>query len=756
MDNSPIAAPSHDNPMSASGPTSSPEAGLKTGPLRPALFARYGDLDNLRYDYPLVLIEDETGAEGDLVRPLSRIVDEALRTASTTGTGGEAMRQQALKLEMRLRQAVSAGRDGRLSSLWREFETELVRESGEEPFGPMDRNLDAVWNKIKVDGRLIGCDASAPNRILGHVWKVMHVQRARAFRNKVDGLILKLTDILKSDHMKSDEAHGASALSAAMGIDGDGSIDFSALSHVLDKARPEDRLPKERVKRIEHVLHVLQCQPFFGPARTSFDEPEKAVCYSYVFRKCSDALEAYRERLPGLVEFVKAITIAELEVENKYSPDLHDEIFARFDESDLTEEQMDYLPPAMIYLRDGVTDSAELARTYEALACGLPIKVLIQVDDLLGPTSPEPPVNSFGAGTSRLASMAMGLNNAFVLQSTSAHLYRIRGGLISGMQYGGPALFAVYSGASETVEDIPPYLLAAAANECRAFPTFAFDPSAGSTIATRFDLSGNLQAESDWPGHELNYEDKAGQWKSEEVAFTFGDFAMCDSRYRRFCHAIRQPDWSTDMVPFADWLMIAESSDDIRVPYVLGTDDAGNLMRVALDEKITVGARRCVDGWRRLQEMAGINNSHVIAVLAEERKKREAMARELAEAEANAAAAASAAPAVPAPTQTPSSNASTAPVVDVEEPEAIEEDDGAPWIETPRCTTCNECTQISSSLFAYNDNMQAYVVDPDGGTYRQLVEAAESCQVSIIHPGQPRNSQEPDLADLVERAKPFN
>ncbi|MFQ5438982.1 MAG: hypothetical protein ACE5DK_09165, partial [Paracoccaceae bacterium] len=62
----------------------------------------------------------------------------------------------------------------------------------------------------------------------------------------------------------------------------------------------------------------------------------------------------------------------------------------------------------------------------------------------------------------------------------------------------------------------------------------------------------------------------------------------------------------------------------------------------------------------------------------------------------------------------------------------------------------------NSALFAYDENMQAHVVDPDGGTYRQIVEAAESCQVSIIHPGKPRNPQEPDLADLVERAKSFN
>ena len=78
-----------------------------------------------------------------------------------------------------------------------------------------------------------------------------------------------------------------------------------------------------------------------------------------------------------------------------------------------------------------------------------------------------------------------------------------------------------------------------------------------------------------------------------------------------------------------------------------------------------------------------------------------------------------------------------------------------PYIETPRCTTCNECTNINNKMFAYNENKQAYVANPDAGTFAQLVEAAESCQVSIIHPGKPRNPQEPGLEELLVRAEPF-
>ena len=77
------------------------------------------------------------------------------------------------------------------------------------------------------------------------------------------------------------------------------------------------------------------------------------------------------------------------------------------------------------------------------------------------------------------------------------------------------------------------------------------------------------------------------------------------------------------------------------------------------------------------------------------------------------------------------------------------------WIETARCPSCNECQLINDRMFLYNENKQAYMGDLKAGTYRQLVEAAESCQVSIIHPGKPFDPKEPGLDELVERAKAF-
>ena len=91
---------------------------------------------------------------------------------------------------------------------------------------------------------------------------------------------------------------------------------------------------------------------------------------------------------------------------------------------------------------------------------------------------------------------------------------------------------------------------------------------------------------------------------------------------------------------------------------------------------------------------------------------------------------------------------------------ADEEDDDDfrtdPWIETARCTSCNECTNLNGKMFAYDENKQAYIKDLLAGTFAQMVQAAERCPAGIIHPGDPLNPKEKDLEKWIERAKPFN
>ena len=177
--------------------------------------------------------------------------------------------------------------------------------------------------------------------------------------------------------------------------------------------------------------------------------------------------------------------------------------------------------------------------------------------------------------------------------------------------------------------------------------------------------------------------------------------------------------------------------------------DADNvLQKVIVDERLIREARRCREMWHSLQELGGVHNSHAEKLLARERKAWEERMQQ--EAEAHAAAA----PAAAAPAAAASATAAPAAVSAPAEEEPQRSPDEA-YIETARCSTCNECTTINPKMFAYDGNKQAYIADVNAGTYAQLVEAAESCQVSIIHPGKPRNPKEPGLEELLKRAEPF-
>jgi ferredoxin len=80
----------------------------------------------------------------------------------------------------------------------------------------------------------------------------------------------------------------------------------------------------------------------------------------------------------------------------------------------------------------------------------------------------------------------------------------------------------------------------------------------------------------------------------------------------------------------------------------------------------------------------------------------------------------------------------------------------APWIDTEECTACDECVNINGAIFAYNEQKKAYIKDPRGGPYRDLVKAAEKCTAQVIHPGTPADAGEKDVEKWTARGAKYN
>lgn len=697
--------------------------------LRPALFAGYRDLAQLRYDFPLVLAASP--ADGPMVHSLSGLIDDALAAVAADGDG-ERIRQHGVRLERQIRLLAARPAAGPLSALWDEAASRLEQDA-EPSFAD---SLRRIRGAIAVDGEVADCDPALPARLLRHVWNGVQRRKVAALHLKLDRLVLKLTDILNADFERSHARRDASHLKASVGHGFSTAFDFNALSRVLASAGKGDAFPESRQHRIFQLLAVLTSRAFFADpdadSRAPGGEP-----YTFVFDSCGDALDAVRTRMPAVIALVKAIAIAELEIDGQYKESRHDALFHDFGANGLDPQDLAAFPDYLVCLNAAQLSAAEHADLMETLSSGLPVKVLLQIDDILDEGPHGKGVLTSGRRTRQIASMAMGLNDVYVLQSASSNLFRVREHLLGGMNYRGPALFSVFSGASGMAAGLPPYLVAAAAMESRAFPAFTYDPGAGADWASRFRLDANPQRERDWPIQAFTYEDDRHQKVSEPLAFTAVDFVAGDRRFARHLARVPREQRDSNLIPVDESLARERQGMPDSVPSLLMVDEQNTLHTVIADEQLIRDARRCREMWHSLQELGGIHNSHAEALVARERRAWQSVPA--VESPAAAAPAAAAVMLV------------TGPAVD-QEP-ARSQDDA--YIETERCSTCNECTTINSAMFAYNGNRQAYIADISAGTYAQLVEAAESCQVSVIHPGKPRNPQEPGLDELLTRAAPF-
>jgi hypothetical protein len=672
-----------------------------------------------------------------VVRSLSDLFDDIVGGLAGGPAAGR-LTHRARRLERAIRARVAGGAAGTLSSLWDEAARALATGADSALADDLGQLRTAL-----VDGEVAGCDRDLPARLLTHAWRSTQEAKARSMRKTIDRLVLQLSEILIAEEEHSVAGMSPDRLRASVGTGLAAEFDFDAMSGLLTRTRAKTSLSDERRRRIRRLLATLE-SPEFWRAGAATGTP--GTDGDLVFRSCAAAHEVYRERLPRLVEAAKAVVVAGLEVEGEYQGGEHDAVFEALGAADL-EKELAAFPDLLVRLDADRMGAAEGAALTEVFAQGLPLKVLLQTDDVAAFAPVADARAPASVSVRQVANAAIGAGGVFVLQSACSHLYRAREGIVRGMGFAGPALFTVYSGAGGAANGVPEYLLAAAAMESRAFPAFVFDPSAGADWASRFRLEDNPQPQADWPIRRLDYEDESLQRVSQDVAFTVVDFLACHEGHAEHFARVPPDSWNGHMIPVPEAVADEHEPLDDRVPYLLmvGPDDA--LHRVLVDRRLIRAARRCRDQWRSLQELGGIHNSHAERLLAREKQAWEEQARrEAVSRQGEPAVAEAVAPAVPAAV------AEAGPVV-AETPAAVRSDE--PSIETARCSSCNECTKINDRMFQYDRNKQAHIADLKAGTYAQMVQAAELCQVAVIHPGKPWNPDEPGLAELIERAEPF-
>ena len=405
-----------------------------------------------------------------------------------------------------------------------------------------------------------------------------------------------------------------------------------------------------------------------------------------------------------------------------------------------------------------------------------------------------------------LALISMAHRGVFVMQSSQAtpsHLFK---NLLRGLQVRRPSIFILNSPCPREwgiAQDSAPEA-AKLALESRAVPNLVFDPDLGTTFSECLDLEGNPSPTDTWTSFDLLYADEEGNEQKMTLPLTIADWALGEARFREH---YGKPNGEDELVPFHEYLEMDQDEREDSTAFIYTVDAEKRLDKVSVSNEIVKLAEERLHFWTQLKELAGVEvsdnmrDSVAEGLTAELETKLEALraeyerkiallttqypqliARRLAEGLLRASANDTVAqllekaeqwegPAFVAPVGmelagAPASNAaSVAPVVEAVDapPEAVpaadedEEDMGSgPWIETIRCTSCDECTEINDKMFAYDEDGLAYIADPTAGTFKQLVMAAEACAPEIIHPGDPLNPDEKGLDKLIKRAEPYN
>jgi pyruvate-ferredoxin/flavodoxin oxidoreductase len=664
------------------------------------------------------------------------------------------------------------------------------------------------------DGACMGCGEKTGIHLVLSAVHALVLPRVRAHVRKLDDLIARLDakarQILASD---ADLGH----LKAAGAREVDIRLDPAkkevveriqkTLAELKDLRWRYVEGPGGKGRAVTAFANATGCSSVWGSTYPFNPYPFPWV--SHLFQDApSLAIGLFEGHMRKMADGFIAVRRGELELEDAYDSKVHEPFFARFDWQQFTAEEFALCPPIFAVGGDGAMMDIGFQNLSRLLATNKPIRVVVLDTQVYSNTGGQASTGTYTGQDSALAPfgkehhgkeetrkelslLAIAHRGSYVLQSSQANASHLLAGVLRGLQVRRPSLFLLHCPCppEHGLADEGAARAARLTLESRAFPLLRYDPDAGTTLAECLDLDGNPSPDDPWPTYDLSYADDTGAKQTLTLPVTIGDWAASEGRFKKQFRPLAE-ERAADAVRFDEYLKLPREDREGKTPFlpVLGKD--GRLDRIEASPDIVRLAEERLAFWSLLRQMAGKE----LAPSVHESAKRDAEAEfatrmEQLEAEHEAkvahlkadvarrlavgllragkdkrveeilSAAAGMTVAVAPPAAPPKAGKGEAPEPHrVEKPKAEEKEEGLAieaYIESARCTACNECTNINRKIFAYNEKKQAYVKDPRGGPYKDIVRAAEKCPVRIIHPGAPLDPNEKDLAKWVERGRKF-
>ncbi len=480
------------------------------------------------------------------------------------------------------------------------------------------------------------------------------------------------------------------------------------------------------------------------------------------------AMGVFEGHMVKMAEGFKAIRTAELEIKGKYDKSEHDQFFTHFDWRQFSEEEYLLCPPLVSLGAEGISAESGFQSISHSLTSGMPIKILV-LDNQLPSISAQSP--------KQLSLLAMAHQTTYVQQGSLSNTPHLLEGYIDGLNYRGPALWSIYTSnqPENGVANNSLMTQSKLAVESRAYPLIAFDPRLGKTWEECVGLAGNPDLDQDWIIYSLDYTDEYGNKFATDVPLTYADWALTEVQFSHHFKTVSADADSDNLVLLTEYLDSSDQEDSI--PFIWATHPQSNhLLKVAVSKAMAKATQQCREYWHTLKGLAGKNRIEVDTQAIADQAKAEmaqtiteglmsmvggdagALTRILADVPTSThLAPATATPKSPPQKPVAEKKPAEKPAETQKKEAEAKKDTGFEpvWIETPDCTTCDECVDIAPAIFQYNADKKAIVIDPTKGTFEDIVRSAEKCTAVIIHPGTPWNPDEPNLEKLIKRAEKF-
>ncbi|KPJ96052.1 MAG: pyruvate ferredoxin oxidoreductase [Gammaproteobacteria bacterium SG8_11] len=665
-------------------------------------------------------------------------------------------------------------------------------ENLEEGIGALETillNKDLYLAFSSGDGACMGCSEKTVLHLFIATVESLMQPRIQHHVSYLTDLISRLERYIETKLVQEINVDNPQAISKILAQAHEGDLTLAGLAAKIEAAEGTQPLDKAWLQRVMQWVAKLKhlkwkyTDGVTGHGRTSMGILNSTGCSSvwgstwpynpypfpwanHLFQDSpSMAMGVFEGHMAKMADGFKAIRMAELELNGTYNSAEHDELFSYFNWRQFSDEEFLLCPPVVVVGGDGAMYDIGFQNLSRALMSGKPLKIIVLDTQVYSNTGGQACTSGFTGQVSDMAPfgkvspgkqeirkeiglIAMAHRTAYVMQSTIAHPNHMIEGFIEGLMAKRPALFNCYTSCQPEhgIGDDMGHHQAKLAVESRAYPLFRYHPDHGVKPEDCFELEGNPDMQADWPTYPLTYHE-GGRDKQMQLPMTFADFAITEVRFRKHFRMAPPDTWHENMVPLVQYIELNPEEREGKFPFIWTVDRKQQLSRLLVDQTMVRSTEDRRNFWHMLKAIAAVDKQAVDMQAIENKIRQEVIAKiSQGMMQWITGGEQAIAPAISEALETTSGTRAAAPTGEYM----------APWIDSEDCTACDECIKINSNIFAYNEDKHAYIKDPNGGPYKDLVKAAEKCTAQIIHPGLPKNRNEKDIDKWIERGKKHN